>query len=551
MNAVSDPLVRHWRDILLWPLQIEPGFSRDTAPLVRSALVGADGAGRSSPWRPLDDEFTADPGQFQERHYKEFVTFLPFVQRFLYGESYSARRARFDPPSPASVEVFRREDVKGLRITLQPDSEPLVLAVAHVDLYFFTDLDVAMLNVEVAGENLHLSSTLDILHRFGRAYPTGWDAAGQGMHNVHKAEWLDGQGRVLAASDSERRDKFLRHVCTHRAPGVAAHWDYLLQPLVLDHVDAPGLLRYRLIEYYRMPFMAFLAVDNPLALTPLDFMRIGQVSHRRPGDVVAVPESVMAEFEATHCEDRYWHTGHSGPHTRFLSNGHSIVSVGEAGSPFFMDGNHGQLGQFRHQIFLAFLIAHFHRAALLSFSDQLSDATNDLNVASRPSVRRFRRRIRATTETFLRFTHRYWFHEVSEHQLVQSLFRRTTRHLHNDAMFEDVREEIRDMSNYLEGDAQRRQSGTVMRLTVVTTFGLIGTFATGLLGMNLIAAADAPWTTRLGIFFWVMLGATLLILFAVAKSQRLADLLETLADERQTWGGRFRAIYGILRRGPD
>jgi len=549
MTPASDPIVRHWRDILLWPLQIEPGFSRDTVAVVRSVLTGE--GGKPSPWRAVIDEFTADPAQFQERHYKEFVTFLPFVQRFLYGESRSARKLRFDPPAPPSVEVFRRSDVAALRITLQAETEPVTLKVAHVDLYFFIDLDVAMLNVEVVGENLHLSSTLDILHRFGRAYPTGWDAGGQGMHNVYKAEWLDAQGRVLAASDSENRGKFLRHVCAHRAPGVVAHWDYLLKPLILDHTDDPGVLRYRLIEYYRMPFMAFLAVDNPLALTPVDFMRIGLVSHRRPGDVVGVPETVVAEFEAAHCEDRYWHASHSGPHTRFLCNGHSIVSVGEAGSQFFMDANHGQLGQFRHQIFLAFLIAHFHRAALLSFSDQLSDATNDLDVSSRPSVRRFRRRIRAATETFLRFTHRYWFHEVSEHQLVQSLFSRTTRHLRNDAMFADVREEIRDMSNYLEVDAQRRQSGTVMRLTVVTTFGLIGTFATGLLGMNLIAAADAPLATRLGLFFWVTVGAALLILFAVAKSQRLADLLETLADERQSWRSRLKTMVTIVARRPE
>ena len=150
-----------------------------------------------------------------------------------------------------------------------------------------------------------------------------------------------------------------------------------------------------------------------------------------------------------------------------------------------------------------------------------------------------------------RFTHRYWFHEVSEHQLVQSLFSRTTRHLRNDAMFADVREEIRDMSNYLEVDAQRRQSGTVMRLTVVTTFGLIGTFATGLLGMNLIAAADAPLATRLGLFFWVTVGAALLILFAVAKSQRLADLLETLADERQSWRNRLKTMVTIVARRPE
>ena len=42
------------------------------------------------------------------------------------------------------------------------------------------------------------------------------------------------------------------------------------------------------------------------------------------------------------------------------------------------------------------------------------------------SVRVFKRRIRANFETFLRFTHRYWFHEVSEQSHVKALQSATT-----------------------------------------------------------------------------------------------------------------------------
>ena len=44
------------------------------------------------------------------------------------------------------------------------------------------------------------------------------------------------------------------------------------------------------------------------------------------------------------------------------------------------------------------------------------------------------------------------------------------------------------MSDYLDSDALRRQANTVVRLTVVTIFGLIGTVVTGFLGMNLSRA---------------------------------------------------------------
>jgi hypothetical protein len=436
--------------------------------------------------------------------------------------------------------------VTQLRIVLEEGAAPVVFDLAHIDLYLFQDLDVAILNVELIAKDLSLLVALDQLHRFGRAFPAGWDDHGNGLHNAYSAEWLSADGQVLVASDTANREKYLSDVCKHRAPAVAAHWRHLLRPLVLDHSDEEGAVRYRLIEVYRMPFMAYLALDNPLALSREDFMRIALVAQLRPGD--ALPEMTASEFEQQLCEDRFWTSLEQGPNTRFLLNGQSLINVGNAHSVFFTDPNRGQLAQFRHQIFLLFLIAHAHRAALLSFSDQLADATNDLNAKSLASVQRFKRRIRSAMESFLRFTHRYWFHELSEHALVQSLFERTTKQLGNDALYRDVREEVRDMSEYLDSDAQRRQSGSMMRLTVVTTFGLIGTVATGFLGMNLIAAADAPLPTRVGVFALVMAGAALLTLFAVARSARLAELLEIVADEKVGTGEKLAAFWRVFQR---
>jgi len=537
-------IVHEMRHVLLWPLQIAPGYSGANAELIRATLTG--GAGGTSPWAPVADEFTDEPENFQERHYKEFVTFLPYVQRFLYGESRSARRAPDDPPSEASVVVFRRHDVKQLRIVLQPEAPPLTLAIAHVDLYLFQDLDIAVLNVELIGRGLSLADALDQLHRFGRAYPAGWDSAGNGIHNASSAEWLDADGNVLATSDTARREKYLSYVCQHRAPAVAAHWDFLLRPLVLDQSDEAGPVRYRLVEVYRMPFMAYLALDNPRALSREDFIRVALVSQHRHND--ALPTLTEAEFEQGMCEDRFWTAHEDGPNTRFLLNGQSLINIGNAHSPFFTDPDRGQLAQFRHQIFLLFLIAHAHRAALLSFSDRLADATNDLDVQNMASVQRFKRRIRGAMESFLRFSHRYWFHELSEHALVQSLFQRTSRQLGNDALYREVREEIHDMNQYLDSDAQRRQSGTVMRLTVVTTFGLIGTVATGFLGMNLISEADAPIAARVGYFVLVVTVSGLLTLFAVARSPRLAELLEVVSDEKVATKDKLAAFWRVFQR---
>src|SRR5262245_6204463 len=73
--------IRHLRQILLWPVHLLP--LKEEAPLQHHWEHLAPDPG--NPWRELDDEF-GDPGEFQERHYNEFVTFLPPVQRFLYGQ---------------------------------------------------------------------------------------------------------------------------------------------------------------------------------------------------------------------------------------------------------------------------------------------------------------------------------------------------------------------------------------------------------------------------------------------------------------------------------
>ena len=99
----------------------------------------------------------------------------------------------------------------------------------------------------------------------------------------------------------------------------------------------------------------------------------------------------------------------------------------------------------------------------------------------------------------MRFTQRYWFTEISDQAQTRDLFRLQRMHLGNEDLYKELRNEIFDMVQYLDSDVLRRQSGTIHRLTAVTIAGLIGTIATGFLGMNLIAEADAPMPIKLGI----------------------------------------------------
>jgi hypothetical protein len=585
-------IVRQFRQSLLWPLQLMPRADAAAQARPWELLLAEPGTA----WREVIDDYTGDVEGFHERHYNEFVTFLPHVQRFVFGEG-RARGGLGRTGGASSMRVFRRGDVAAINVRLAPGDAPLQVQVEHIDLYFFHDVDVVVLNVELHARDLPLAQVQELMYRLGRAYPPGWDELGRGLHCPAEMAWLGADGQVLAASDASDRDAYLAFVGHHRAPRFASHWRWLLAPLrpetdavaadgaaACDHLEAgsgrsavpPGSapLRYRQIEYHRMPVMAWLALDDPRSLSRADFVRLGLVSGQggsitdaaaaaqvdplsaaaaqiadatglaAAGNAAALPyaERHLADFEERYCYDRFWCGAGPAPYTRYLGCGHALVVVGSVGSSYFTDRERGVLAQFRHQHFLLFLIAHFQKAALLMFSDRLVVALDCLSVADANSVKRFKRAVRGNFENFLRFTHRYWFHDIAEQAQARALYRLCADHLAVDTLYTEVRDRVGEMNSYLDTDSLRRQANTVIRLTVVTIAGLIGTLSTGFLGMNLLAEADASFGRRAAIFIVTVVASIGVTALCVAKSKRLSDLLDLLSDERLGW----RAKLGLF-----
>jgi hypothetical protein len=552
--AAATAMVRHLRQVLLWPLRLIADAPEDSEER-RAPWRALRALGEATAWREQHDEFTGDASHFHERHYNEFVTFLPYVQRFLYGEGRAAREA--DGPSERSpMRVFRRHDVAQVRVQPRAGDPALTLDVIHVDLYFFYGVDIVLLNVEVAGDELPLALAEELMYRFGRAYPAGWYADGRPQHSLTRCEWLDREGRVLAASDARERDAYLAHVAEHRAPRIASHWEYVLAPLVNHHSARAGALRFRQIEYYRMPMMAYVAVDDPAALSRNDFVRLGLVTGAgaaAQGAERGLPYAGahLADFEQRYCYDRFWSEAGAAPRTRYLCSGLSLVVVGDARNAFYRCRDRGVLAQFRHQHFLLFLIAHFQKATLLMVSDQLAEALMAMDLRDAESIKRFKRRIRIAFVSFLSFTHRYWFHEVSEQAHVKALWKMCREHLEIEPLYVEVKERIDDMNGYLDADALRRQANTVVRLTVVTIFGLMGTVTTGFLGMNLFSESEASWLTKTIVFLLVFVPTLALTMYTMVKSKRLSDFLDVVSDERVPAWHKLRAFGAVWRRGGD
>lgn len=354
-SAGTKPRVSHFRQILFWPVQLVP-------PVGTSSHDHAAAFARlhpENPWRAVDDEFTGDPDDFQERHYNEFVTFLPPVQRFLYGKS-----AGHDTATCGNnpIKVLRRTDIASLRVTLRPGEAPVLLDVAHVDLYFFYDIDIAILAFEFSAEGLDLSVAQDIMFRLGRLYPAFWHSDGSPGHCAIKTEWLSKTGVVLAASDFEDRKSYLKHVGRYRSARIGSQWEFLLKPLVpADRGD--GGYAYRQLEYYRLPLMAYLALDDADALGRADYVRLAHANGANSAKE-QLPDQHLAEFEGKHCYTRYHEKRDPSdwPSTRYMACGHALVVTGDARNAFFTNPDHGLLNSFRHQHFMLFMIAHFQKA---------------------------------------------------------------------------------------------------------------------------------------------------------------------------------------------
>ena len=382
----SGRFVRQFRQIVLWPLQLRPPQGRAHTQSRDWDLLASPGGGLEGVWTEIIDAFPHDPSTLAESRYREFETFLPHVHRFLYARG--TREGSDGPHSP--MRVFRRRDVAQVRMVLDERADALLFDVVCVELYAFADVNVAVLAVEIEGRDLAVECAQEVMYRFGRAYPAGWSETGKASYCLERVTWLDRSGRELATSDYESREKFLRSVCRHQAPGIAAHWDFLLRPLVLNHDEREGQLRYRLVESNRLPILAYLALDDPHCLTPNDYVRLGLAL--APGDPSASPygPAFLKDFDNRYCYDRFHDPTRADGwiDTRIMCCGYAFVDDRDARLPLFTDPERGVLALFRRQIFLLGLIARFHRATLLMLLDRFVRTINRLEIGRPETLRR-------------------------------------------------------------------------------------------------------------------------------------------------------------------
>ncbi|MPN61666.1 hypothetical protein SDC9_209408 [bioreactor metagenome] len=84
---------------------------------------------------------------------------------------------------------------------------------------------------------------------------------------------------------------------------------------------------------------------------------------------------------------------------------------------------------------------------------------------------------------------------------------------------------------------------------MITILGLIATVTTGYFGMNIIPFGEGSVGERIVHGAVATVVFVSLVLFAIARSKRLSDFLETLADERVPFGKKMTALGQVLWSG--
>ena len=128
---MTDKIVRKFNHTLLWPITLRP-LGRDRHEPGTEVVQYWDMLKRKpGPWKFVKDALLIEDESCLAG-YEEFVYFLPYVQRFLYGVGDDGQGAQ------SSLYAFERTDLKQVRLQTDPAAAEITLDVRRARLYFFS-----------------------------------------------------------------------------------------------------------------------------------------------------------------------------------------------------------------------------------------------------------------------------------------------------------------------------------------------------------------------------------------------------------------------------
>ncbi len=392
---------------------------------------------------------TADPGDFD---FSEAVYFHKFVAKFLYAtDSDFVDSYAFQPDPDAHIEIQAQFEGRNLSFNLERHSVQLFKP------------GTAMMRLELAckghaGEknSLTLADALEATDKLRRVFAPYYEQSGLGG-GVPKEVTVDGQV-FSRLNQKEEQTTHLRSNLSNN-PLILGHWGAWLAPFDLGKQNPD----WNLPADERVPTMAYMELEKSEA-PHAKFAQISEADWWRIAECDTVPTGKgkksctyhqynrdhMGGLKRTYFYDRFMPDQYISPGsaTRHIFGGavYSLVTACEVDTK---DSTKDEEPGFQLRIFCGHYekmarLAHFNHNSLLAFSARVSDIVTKF----RGEPEGFRREIKTLREEFMAFTHRYWFTGVSNQIQPSEMFALWRKSLRLDELFEEVRQEINDASDF-------------------------------------------------------------------------------------------------------
>lgn len=479
-NPTKQVSCEQWLHVVCLPFNIK-GKNVDLEK-ISAALKGS--AWQAAPQGVV----TSDADWLPYQRYQADAYFHPFVRRFLHNESL--------------VRRFYRHDVNTICIELESlatGAFSVRAAVVRCELVLLQP-DTGLLLLELTGTPLSLSQMQLLQDCFRRLYPPYLDQFTQGSqqtwfggHCPVKVTLEDAKGKMLGEPGVFRGDSpafMQQYQQILSAPGaddrlrypLAAHWHYLLAPFDCTGDAGTGFCIEHLGDD-RAPILSWLALDDIAAVDEGNWVRTCFAD--APGqDALPYAKDFLSGFEQDYCYDRYWYqAGESSclP-SRIMNCGYVFSYVGSCrDAGFFTNQQNGAHAIFRHIYVEMAVIAQFQKAKLLSFSQRLSEMVertkSGVQLPDQKEVRKF-------YDDFVEFTQRFWFDEISPQQQGIELFQMWRKQLRLQQLYDEVRQELKDLVDYTELRSAERLNHNVVWLGVLALIVALCSLGAGVFGMN-------------------------------------------------------------------
>ncbi|MDO5691294.1 MAG: hypothetical protein Q4G70_02295 [Pseudomonadota bacterium] len=454
--------------------------------------------------RPQQSEL-AQPSVEQLHRYQEAMYFHPFVQRLLYGGQ--------------DLYLFKRENVQALTVRYREWNGELWeagLLVRDCELAVCAP-DAVVLTLYLAWPDEAKRPTVKqvqrLLDTLRRAYPPYFTPDGSEPltkfspgHCLHQVS-LNWTSAVDPMDEHHARNEPTAGTTNFEScqdfwlgwPDaddagesfpLAAHLRELLKPLrcepmhIGDQADSLRLVQLGDDRAFTLAYVAINEVRDFVTRSRGDFIRLGCLDD--PGaNLLPYAADFLRDFEANHCYDCFWYAGKeldSGYYpSRIVQTPYSMLYLGDnRDEDFFVDERAGALAHFRGAYRRMCLVAVAQRALLLNTAWHLAQLDTEREKPDHLA------RLQRFYGDFLRFTQRAWFFEVSPQMQGQELFLRQQTHLKTRELYEEVRQEWKDVLEVAQLEQTARFNRQASVLTQVAAILGFGSLIVGVLGANFL-----------------------------------------------------------------